>query len=209
MPEDIPMQQESQAKTPQPPTDSAGAGDSAMYDATAEIQELEGLQNEIDQLELSIEENGAEFLASNLNEQEQDLFFDNPKEFFKAMMTKLNTFYNEQIGSKKGRMQELQGRIKEKETYASLDKAQKAFEETHKDISVDELMAFAQEELPPRVHREITQMPPLEALNAIYEYYKKNNGSEEQSLPKQAQGTELDAQNIDTKMSSDDYFNRV
>lgn len=209
MPEDIPMQQESQAKTPQPPTDNAGAGDSAMYDATAEIQELEGLQNEIDQLELSIEENGAEFLASNLNEQEQDLFFDNPKEFFKAMMTKLNTFYNEQIGSKKGRMQELQGRIKEKETYASLDKAQKAFEETHKDISVDELMAFAQEELPPRVHREIVKMPPLEALNAIYEYYKKNNGSEEQSLPKQAQGTELDAQNIDTKMSSDDYFNRV
>ena len=139
MPEDIPMQQESQAKTPQPPADNAG--DSAMYDATAEIQELEGLQKEIDQLELSIEENGAEFLASNLNEQEQDLFFDNPKEFFKAMMTKLNTFYNEQIGSKKGRMQELQSKIKEKETYASLDKAQKAFEETHKDISVDELMA--------------------------------------------------------------------
>ena len=207
MPEDIPMQQEPQAKAPQPPADNAG--DSAMYDATAEIQELEGLQKEIDQLELSIEENGAEFLASNLNEQEQDLFFDNPKEFFKAMMTKLNTFYNEQIGSKKGRMQELQGKIKEKETYASLDKAQKAFEETHKDISVDELMAYAQEELPPRVHREIAQMPPLEALNAIYAHYKKNNGSEEESLPKQAQGTELDAQNIDTKMSSDDYFNRV
>ena len=207
MPEDLPMQQEPQAKAPQPPADNAG--DSAMYDATAEIQELEGLQKEIDQLELSIEENGAEFLASNLNEQEQDLFFDNPKEFFKAMMTKLNTFYNEQIGSKKGRMQELQSKIKEKETYASLDKAQKAFEETHKDISVDELMAYAQEELPPRVHREIAQMPPLEALNAIYAHYKKNNGSEEQSLPKQAQGTELDAQNIDTKMSSDDYFNRV
>ena len=207
MPEDIPMQQEPQAKAPQPPADNAG--DSAMYDATAEIQELEGLQNEIDQLELSIEENGAEFLASNLNEQEQDLFFDNPKEFFKAMMTKLNTFYNEQIGSKKGRMQELQGKIKEKETYASLDKAQKAFEETHKDISVDELMAYAQEELPPRVHREIAQMPPLDALNAIYAHYKKNNGSEAESLPKQAQGTELDAQNIDTKMSSDDYFNRV
>ena len=74
MPEDIPMQQEPQAKAPQPPADNAG--DSAMYDATAEIQELEGLQKEIDQLELSIEENGAEFLASNLNEQEQDLFFE-------------------------------------------------------------------------------------------------------------------------------------
>ncbi|MDY2585461.1 hypothetical protein [Helicobacter sp.] len=208
MPEDIPMQQKPQAKTPQPPAYNAGVGDSAMYDATAEIQELEGLQNEINQLELSIEENGADFLANNLSEQEQDLFFDNPKEFFKQMMTKLNTFYNEQIGSKKGRMQELQGKIKEKETYANLDKAQKAFEETHKDISVEELMAYAQEELPPRVHREIAQMPPLDALNAIYEHYKKNS-SEAQSLPKQAQGTELDAQSIDTKMSSDDYFNRV
>ena len=45
--------------------------------------------------------------------------------------------------------------------------------------------------------------------STFYAHYKKNNGSEEQSLPKQAQGTELDAQNIDTKMSSDDYFNRV
>ena len=44
MPEDIPMQQEPQAKAPQPPADNAG--DSAMYDATAEIQELEGLQKE-------------------------------------------------------------------------------------------------------------------------------------------------------------------
>ena len=192
--------------TPPPPQQ---VDDGAMFDATSEIQELEGLQNEINQLETSLQADGADFLASNLSEQEQDLFFDNPKEFFKAMMTKLNTFYNEQIGSKKGRMQELQSKIKEKETYASLDKAQKAFEETHKDISVDELMAYAQEELPPRVHREIAQMPPLEALNAIYAHYKKNNGSEEQSLPKQAQGTELDAQNIDTKMSSDDYFNRV
>lgn len=59
MRKDIPMQQEPQAPTPQPPADNAGAGDSTMYDATAEIQELEGLQNEINQLELGIEENGA------------------------------------------------------------------------------------------------------------------------------------------------------
>ena len=192
--------------TPPPPQQ---VDDGAMFDATSEIQELEGLQNEINQLETSLQADGADFLASNLSEQEQDLFFENPTEFFKIMLEKVNGFYNEQIGSRKGRINELQGKIKEKETYASLDKAQKAFEETHKDISVDELMAYAQEELPPRVHREIAQMPPLEALNAIYAHYKKNNGSEEQSLPKQAQGTELDAQNIDTKMSSDDYFNRV
>ena len=200
--------QEPQPPTPTPPPPQQ-VDDGAMFDATSEIQELEGLQNEISQLETNLEANGADFLASNLSENEQDLFFENPTEFFKIMLEKVNGFYNEQIGSRKGRINELQGKIKEKETYASLDKAQKAFEETHKDISVDELMAYAQEELPPRVHREIAQMPPLDALNAIYAHYKKNNGSEEQSLPKQAQGTELDAQNIDTKMSSDDYFNRV
>ena len=191
--------------TPPPPQQ---VDDGAMFDATSEIQELEGLQNEINQLETSLQADGADFLASNLSEQEQDLFFENPTEFFKIMLEKVNGFYNEQIGSRKGRINELQGKIKEKETYASLDKAQKAFEETHKDISVDELMAYAQEELPPRVHREITQMPPLDALNAIYAHYKKNN-TETESLPKQANGTELDAQDIDMQAANDNYFQRL
>lgn len=191
--------------TPPPPQQ---VDDGAMFDATSEIQELEGLQNEINQLETSLQADGADFLASNLSEQEQDLFFENPTEFFKIMLEKVNGFYNEQIGSRKGRINELQGKIKEKETYASLDKAQKAFEETHKDISVDELMAYAQEELPPRVHREIAQMPPLDALNAIYAHYKKNN-TETESLPKQANGTELDAQDIDMQAANDNYFQRL
>ena len=191
--------------TPPPPQQ---VDDGAMFDATSEIQELEGLQNEINQLETSLQADGADFLASNLSEQEQDLFFENPTEFFKIMLEKVNGFYNEQIGSRKGRINELQGKIKEKETYASLDRAQKAFEETHKDISVDELMAYAQEELPPRVHREIAQMPPLDALNAIYAHYKKNN-TETESLPKQANGTELDAQDIDMQAANDNYFQRL
>ena len=191
--------------TPPPPQQ---VDDGAMFDATSEIQELEGLQNEINQLETSLQADGADFLASNLSEQEQDLFFENPTEFFKIMLEKVNGFYNEQIGSRKGRINELQGKIKEKETYASLDKAQKAFEETHKDISVDELMAYAQEELPPRVHREIAQMPPLDALNAIYAHYKKNN-TETESLPKQANCTDLDAQDIDMQAANDNYFQRL
>lgn len=199
--------QEPQPPTPTPPPPQQ-VDDGAMFDATSEIQELEGLQNEISQLETTLEANGADFLASNLSEQEQDLFFENPTEFFKIMLEKVNGFYNEQIGNRKGRINELQNKIKEKETYASLDKAQKAFEETHKDITADELMAYAQEELPPRMQREISKMPPLEALNAIYAHYKKNNGGEE-NLPKQAQGLEIDAQDIDAQAQQDSYFERV
>ena len=192
-------------QTPPPPQQ---VDDGAMFDATSEIQELEGFQNEINQLETSLEADGAGFLASNLSENEQDLFFENPTEFFKIMLEKVNGFYNEQIGSRKGRINELQGKIKEKETYATLDKAQKAFNETHKDITADELMAYAQDELPPRAQREIAQMPPLEALNAIYAHYKKNN-TETESLPKQANGTELDAQDIDMQAANDNYFQRL
>ena len=191
--------------TPPPPQQ---VDDGAMFDATSEIQELEGLQNEISQLETTLEANGADFLASNLSENEQDLFFENPTEFFKIMLEKVNGFYTEQIGSRKERINELQGKIKEKETYATLDKAQKAFNETHKDITADELMAYAKEELPPRAQREIAQMPPLDALNAIYAHYKKNN-TETESLPKQANGTELDAQDIDMQAANDNYFQRL
>lgn len=199
--------QEPQPPTPTPPPPQQ-VDDGAMFDATSEIQELEGLQNEISQLETTLEANGADFLASNLSENEQDLFFENPTEFFKIMLEKVNGFYNEQIGSRKGRINELQGKIKEKETYATLDKAQKAFNETHKDITADELMAYAKEELPPRAQREIAQMPPLDALNAIYAHYKKNN-TETESLPKQANGTELDAQDIDMQAANDNYFQRL
>ena len=199
--------QEPQPPTPTPPPPQQ-VDDGAMFDATSEIQELEGLQNEISQLENTLEANGADFLASNLSENEQDLFFENPTEFFKIMLEKVNGFYNEQIGSRKGRINELQGKIKEKETYATLDKAQKAFNETHKDITADELMAYAKEELPPRAQREIAQMPPLDALNAIYAHYKKNN-TETESLPKQANGTELDAQDIDMQAANDNYFQRL
>lgn len=199
--------QEPQPPTPTPPPPQQ-VDDGAMFDATSEIQELEGLQNEISQLETTLEANGADFLASNLSENEQDLFFENPTEFFKIMLEKVNGFYNEQIGSRKGRINELQGKIKEKETYAMLDKAQKAFNETHKDITADELMAYAKEELPPRAQREIAQMPPLDALNAIYAHYKKNN-TETESLPKQANGTELDAQDIHMQAANDNYFQRL
>lgn len=38
------------------------------------------------------------------------------------------------------------------------------FDQAHSDIKANELLAFAQEELPPRLQRDLATKPPLEVL---------------------------------------------
>lgn len=172
------------------------------FDFTSEESELNTLQQEINQLESALENNGADYLTQNLTEQDEELFFSNPKEFFITMMTKLNDFYNNSIGSKKQKAQDLTQSINQKKQFAEYDKAEKEFLQSHPNINLDDLYTFVNEDLSPRIQREINQLEPLEALKKAYEYYiKDNTNTANDKLPKRLEGK---AQRVDDN-ATDDY----
>ena len=119
------------------------------YDSSEEVKELEALQTEIAELENNIEGNGAAFLAQNISPEEEELFFENKEEFYKKTFEKVNNFYKQQLFPKREQAKELETAINNKREQGSLKQAMDTFDQAHSDIKANELLAFAQEELPP------------------------------------------------------------
>lgn len=207
MPENT-QELEPQKSAPQNPQPQEGASPQENpFDTSSEDAELKGILQEIEQLETALEDNGAQYLSENCTQEEQELFFDNPKEFFKIMLEKINVYFQEQIGSRRGKAQELEKSIAQKRQYAAFDQAEKDFIKEHPDVSLEDLQRFVNEELPPKIAREINQLPPLEALQAAYAQMRKQG--KEEKLPKQLTGAPAKAQSVQGESEGESYFDRI
>ena len=123
--------------------------DSARVWHTSRIAKIKSLKDEISQIEASLESNAAKFLAENSTDSDKELFFENEEEFYKKTFEKVNNFYKQQLFPKREQAKELETAINNKREQGSLKQAMDTFDQAHSDIKANELLAFAQEELPP------------------------------------------------------------
>lgn len=62
------------------------------FDTTAEENELNALNAELEQARASLEGDFAKYAAENTSAELEELFFENKEEFFKAILEMQNTF---------------------------------------------------------------------------------------------------------------------
>lgn len=174
------------------------------FDSSAESSELQALQAELEQNAQSIESDFAKYAAEKLTADDEELFFENKEAFISKILQMQNEFLETNIAPKQARAQELQGQISKKQDLANFDKAVKEFSQQHPEVNINELMEFLQNEIPPRIQRELEKIQDSsEFINTLYEVYMQANGGAQaqgaqepargEALPKQVQGVNREA----------------
>lgn len=161
------------------------------YDTSAEQGELDALNAELEQNRANIEANFSEYFAQNCPAELDELYFEDKKAFADKFQEMQNVFYDENIGTKAARADELNASISEKQQMSLVDEALQAFQQQHPDVNTDELFRFFSEDLPPKKVNELQNLPPeqfFEALYALYQGQGEQNGDKKEKLPKQLNG---------------------
>lgn len=163
------------------------------FDTSGEQSELDALNAELEQLRTNVEANFSEYFAQNATPELDELFFEDKKAFADEFQKMQNTFFDEQIGQKQARANELESSISQKQQFSVIDGAMKNFQAMHPDVNVDELFRFMQEDLSPRQVGELEALPPeqfFEALYAIYQQMMSGGGEKanKEKLPQQLRG---------------------
>lgn len=170
------------------------------FDTTAEENELNALNAELEQARASLEGDFAKYAAENTSAELEELFFENKEEFFKAILEMQNTFLSEGIGAKEARASQLTTDINQKKQFSQIEVAKNAFEAKHPEISVETLLQFYQEALPPKIVSQLDALQPEQFFEELYNIYKAMNGEGE---TKQEQGEKLPQQISGTPQSSE------
>lgn len=78
------------------------------FDTSGEQSELDALNAELEQLRTNVEANFSEYFAQNATPELDELFFEDKKAFADEFQKMQNTFFDEQIGQKQARANELE-----------------------------------------------------------------------------------------------------
>ena len=183
------------------------------FDTSREEEELNSLKAELEQARASIEKDFATHMSNLSDEAMEELFLSDKVAFYEAVLKEQNAFLEKNINSKIAKANELEKSIGQKKNFAAIDEARKAFETAHPDakVSVDELLAFYEKEIPPNIAEQLSKLDPLsffEELYALYQSVKNPNEQENQQLPKALNGVSSDTSNISSGMSNS-YFDRL
>lgn len=162
------------------------------FDTSNEQTELDALNAELDQARANIEGNFSEYFAQNATPELEELFFEDKKAFADEFQKMQNVYFDEQIGVKQARANELQGSITQKQEFGVIDGAMKNFQAAHPDVNVDELFRFMSEDLSPRKMSELESLPPEQFFEELYALYQQMNGVDakngKEKLPQQLRG---------------------
>lgn len=165
------------------------------YDTSGEVAELQALQDELSQSEEAIEGECAKTIASQLNEADDELYFEDKEGFIKRVFALQNAWLKENIGSKQERAQELTNSINSKNEQASIDAAAKEFQSAHPEADIAMLMDFLNNEVPPRISNELqAEADPRAFFEKLYELFLQANGQNPQNTQEPQEPEELPAQ---------------
>lgn len=179
-----------------PENDNLQQAQPSPYDISGELAELEALQKELSQSEEAIEGECAKAIASQLNEADDELYFEDKEGFIKRVFALQNAWIKENIGSKQERAQELTNSINSKNEQASIEAAANEFQSAHPEADIAVMMEFLANEVPPRIANELqSEQDPRAFFERLYELYTSANGQATGQNPQnQPQGEELPAQ---------------
>lgn len=180
----MPENDDLQAQAPQNP-----------YDTSGEVAELEALQNELAQSEEALEGECAKAIASQLNEADDELYFEDKEGFIKRVFSLQNAWIKENIGSKQERAQVLSDSINAKNEQASIEQAAQEFQAAHPEADIAQLMDFLNNEVPPRIANELqAEQDPIAFFEKLYELFLSANGQNAQPQGEPQSREELPAQ---------------
>ena len=173
------------------------------FDTSAEQGELDALSAELEQNAASIESDFAKYAAETLSAEDEELFFEDKEAFIMKILQMQNEYLESNIRPKEARANELSQSIESKKQLANFDEAVKAFSQNHPEVDVNELFDFLENDLPPRVKKELESInEPMEFLETLFAIYSQNGAQgeqgqqdapQEQDLPKQVQGVSKQA----------------
>ena len=169
------------------------------FDATADIEALQGIEKELRDVEASLENNFAEWISEIIEADQtyEELFFNDKKLFFKKILELQNQFVKELIEPRVAKAEELQGNIKTKQELGQIDLIKRRFQAAHPDVDIKELILFYTNELPPKLQEQIKAQPVEQFFDLIYELYqqatKPQEQPQEEELPKQTQGVAINS----------------
>lgn len=176
--------QTTQALQDQGRQDKAPASESD-FDATQDRAMLSAIEAELEESRASIDSQFIDKFSEEIeiNEDLQNLYFEDKKAFFTQYEEKKQAFLDEWVAPKIKRREELIGIIKDKEHGGKVFKIKKEFQDAHPEVSLQELDDFYTNELSKRVQEEISKMPAMQGYEKILELYKKEKGAESTAQP--------------------------
>lgn len=195
----------------------------SQFDTLEEENELNALNAELEQARASLETDFAKFEAEKFSKDTrfQDLCFEDAEAFFKEILQDQNNYLSQNFEPKVKKAQELNAKISQKKQFKSIDDAVQIFTQKHPGVNIDELIAFCNEELPPKVQKELQNLEPMqffEELYALYKgVYKKQDQTQDQTqkdeqsenLPKQIGGVPSSAMSANGTNNNENLFDRM
>lgn len=200
--------QEAQAQTEAPqemPQDD--------FDTTKDIEQLQGLEKEVQDIEASLENNFAEYITQLIDNDPtfEDLFYSDRKTFFKKVIQEQNEFVKAQIQPKLAKAEELNSQIQDKQELSRIDLIKRQFQAAHPEVDIKELIMFFANELPPKIQQEIKAQPIEQFFELVYAIYQQMTNpqnaqqeaqeAQEAALPPQAQGVAVGSDNASSNAS--------
>lgn len=172
------------------------------FDTSKDIEELQGLQKELADIEASVESDFAKYISEVTNNDAsfEEMFFSDREAFFKRVIEEQNKFVQNLVEPRLQRANELQTNIQGKNELANIENIKQKFQSEHPDVDVGELIKFFVEELPAKVQEQIKVQPIEEFFNIVYELYSQQYQEpqeEEQiqeELPEQTQGVPVSSE---------------
>lgn len=172
------------------------------FDTSKDIEELQGLQKELADIEASVESDFAKYISEVTNNDAsfEEMFFSDREAFFKRVIEEQNKFVQNLVEPRLQRANELQTNIQGKNELANIENIKQKFQSEHPDVDVGELIKFFVEELPAKVQEQIKAQPIEEFFNIVYELYSQQYQEpqeEEQiqeELPEQTQGVPVSSE---------------
>lgn len=176
------------------------------YATDEEEAALAALEQEIAQSEESLESDFADFAASRVDEKLEELFFEDKKAFFQAILKMQNEFL-QNLRDKQSQANNLRGDIAMKKSFASIEEAGAAFEAAHPEVSVDVLLDFYANDLSPRVKTQLDKLEPQAFFEALFSEWQKAQGGtqEQEKLPQQLNGNNQELNNTNETLVTDRY----
>ncbi|WP_120953263.1 Coiled-coil domain-containing protein [Helicobacter sp. L8] len=156
--------------------------------------QLKVLKDEIAQAEASLEGDFAKWASENIDAQLEGLFFDDKEAFIKKLLEMQNQFLKDNLGSKVQQANDLQGQIHTKKGEQEVQQAQADFLAKHPDANMEEMVAFYQDDLPPKYKKELDNLQGVEFFETLYQLFKSYKG-EEENLPQRLEGQAAPANN--------------
>lgn len=150
-------------------------------------RDLEILKHEISQAEASLESDFAKHMAEHTDEKLEDLFFSNKVDFYKYILTAQNNYLQDRVGGKVKRAEELNEEIHKERANEDLKSIEKEFKAKHPDADMELLAEFYNEELPPKLKKQVDALEGLEFFEALLAMFKAYSEDEKDKAKKDSE----------------------